>query len=84
MKKENRAKLKDVMKRAWELAYYGSKTFGGSPADYIRLALRLTWHTQKHPSVWQLGIGERFLLPSLSPKQEHSAKGQLLFAGLSL
>lgn len=83
MKKTQRTTLTKIMKSAWQLARQGAKAFGGSPLEYIKIALLITWYDEKHPSTWQPGLGIRFLLPNVKMKRE-IMKGQLLFPGISL
>ena len=83
MKKTQRNTLTKIMKSAWQLARQGAKEFGGKPVEYIKIALFITWYDEKHPTIWQPGLGLRFLLPNVKIRRE-VMNGQLLFPGISL
>ena len=40
-------KMKNVMKRAWEIARQGAEKFGGKAIEYIAEALRMAWKELK-------------------------------------
>jgi hypothetical protein len=41
--------MKNVMKRAWEIAKEGQKKFGGKVKEYFAIALKMAWAETKQP-----------------------------------
>lgn len=82
MKKRHAIAMKRLMCAAWALARQGAKRFGGSPALYFIIALRLSWRESKPRTVWHQGIGNVFLLPGLAVPTVPGARGQFSLPGI--
>lgn len=82
MKKKHAIAMKRLMRSAWSLARQGAERFGGSPAIYFVIALRLAWKESRPQTVWHLGIGNIFLLPGLSVPAVPGARGQFTLPGI--
>lgn len=82
MKKRHAIAMKRLMRAAWVLARQGAQRFGGSPALYFIIALRITWLESKPRTVWHQGIGNMFLLPGLPVPTIPGARGQFTLPGI--
>ena len=83
MKTKHEKRLSSIMVNAWTLARFGSREFGGTPFEYLRIALKFSWHDDKHPVVWKAGVGNQFWIPGVTLNNQEE-KGLALFRGLSL
>lgn len=50
--------MKNVMKRAWEIAKEGAKKFGGKAVEYIAMALKMAW-SETRKAVLTTAAGSR-------------------------